>query len=87
MPLDPLAGADAELQAMVKYYLGPDPVPTVAHEDTENPSPKQIAPSSYSKGAPKPAETLKKLKRNERDRQRSFAKRVRTSPSKLTDYM
>ncbi|OWZ04201.1 hypothetical protein PHMEG_00023934 [Phytophthora megakarya] len=46
---------------MARYYLGP------AAEDTENPSPNRRIPRA--------SDTQKKLKRNERDRQRSFAKR------------
>ncbi|POM63569.1 Hypothetical protein PHPALM_21012 [Phytophthora palmivora] len=47
---------------MARYYLA---------EDTENPPPNQSIPVI----APKATDKLKKLKRNERDRQRSFAKR------------
>ncbi|ETK92154.1 hypothetical protein F441_04536 [Phytophthora nicotianae CJ01A1] len=67
---NPLEDADAELRAMARYYLGPDPTPSVP-EDTETASHRlTIATSTAPKG-----EQLKKLKRNERDRQRSFAKR------------
>ncbi|KAG3117413.1 hypothetical protein PI124_g15757 [Phytophthora idaei] len=67
---NPLADADAELRAMARYYLGLDPTPAVS-EDTDAPSHRITIATST---APK-AEQLKKLKRNERDRQRSFAKR------------
>ncbi|POM74810.1 Hypothetical protein PHPALM_8173, partial [Phytophthora palmivora] len=60
--VNPLEDADAELRAMARYYLA---------EDTENPPPNQSIPVI----APKATDKLKKLKRNERDRQRSFAKR------------
>ncbi|KAJ8544389.1 hypothetical protein ON010_g11879 [Phytophthora cinnamomi] len=67
--LDPLRGADPELQAMADYFLAPDAAPAEeAEEDTENPSPNRITSTADAR--------LKKLKRNERDRQRSFAKRV-----------
>ncbi|KAG6580173.1 uncharacterized protein IUM83_15788 [Phytophthora cinnamomi] len=66
--LDPLRGADPELQAMADYFLAPDAAPAEgAEEDTENPSPNRITSTADAR--------LKKLKRNERDRQRSFAKR------------
>ncbi|KAG7377828.1 hypothetical protein PHYPSEUDO_010934 [Phytophthora pseudosyringae] len=65
-----LEDADAELRAMARYYLGPDAAPG---EDTENPSPNRIVIATSSASA-KP-DQAKKLKRNERDRQRSFAKR------------
>ncbi|KAL4102755.1 hypothetical protein PRIC1_006498 [Phytophthora ramorum] len=60
-------GTDPELRAMAHYFLGPDPAPDV---DTENPSPNRIVATTAG-----PPAQLKKLKRNERDRQRSLAKR------------
>ncbi|KAL3665366.1 hypothetical protein V7S43_009405 [Phytophthora oleae] len=73
LQLNPLEDADAELRAMARYYLGPDAAPdasAVVRTDTENPSPQRLVIAT-SNGD----DQLKKLKRNERDRQRSFAKR------------
>ncbi|KAE8904417.1 hypothetical protein PF005_g26464 [Phytophthora fragariae] len=64
---DPLRGADPELQAMASYFLAPDAAP---EEDTENSSPNRMAAATSTSTT-----ADKKLKRNERDRQRSFAKR------------
>lgn len=64
-----LEDADAELRAMARYYLGPDPTPS-APGDCETASHLISIATSVPK-----ADQLKKLKRNERDRQRSFAKR------------
>jgi hypothetical protein len=71
-----LDDADAELRAMARYFLAPDPAPHSAHapQDRENSSPNRGA-ASKAVAAPKPA-ALKKQQRNERDRQRSLAKRV-----------
>ncbi|KAF1780536.1 hypothetical protein GQ600_5830 [Phytophthora cactorum] len=66
---NPLADADAELRAMARYYLGP----TLHRLSLRTPMP--VPPNHYCYFNGPKAEQLKKLKRNERDRQRSFAKR------------
>lgn len=64
-----LEDADAELRAMARYYLGPDAAPDAVAR-TEKPSPQRLVIATSNAD-----DQLKKLKRNERDRQRSFAKR------------
>ncbi|EGZ19994.1 hypothetical protein PHYSODRAFT_558559 [Phytophthora sojae] len=58
---------------MASYFLAPDAAP--ADEDTENPSPNRMAAPTATSTSKAADARLKKLKRNERDRQRSFAKR------------
>ncbi|KAG7401440.1 hypothetical protein PHYBOEH_001432 [Phytophthora boehmeriae] len=76
---------DDDLCAMASYFLGPDPpssssASALNFHDTENPNPTPTATGSPTPGqvvpsAPMTSDQLKKLRRNERDRQRSFAKR------------